>query len=97
MKLHCPIFIGNENTPLRLRNALFGIGHTFIPTPGKNAWSSNKIVYDSAIEALSPKSEKIGKSFKVVVFAMGCAGRAMAAKLWSTSPNALFFYFGSLL
>ncbi len=100
MKLHCPIFIGNTNTPLRLRNALFGSGYTFIPTPDKNAWSANKLIYESAMTALFSKHaglEGSKKPYKVVVFAMGCAGRAMAAKLWSTMPNAFFFDFGSLM
>lgn len=99
IKSHCPIFIGNINTPLSVRNALFGAGHQFIPTPPVNAWSTNKEVYTSALKALSDTtgSSSNVKPYKVVVFSMGCAGRAMAAKLWGTAPNAFFFDFGSLM
>lgn len=97
IKSHCPIFVGNRDTPEGVRNALFGVGHSHVPTPARDAWSASDSVHEMLIALLDKDSDTI--PYRVVVLAAGCSSRAFCARLWvsSPNPNLYIFDFGSLL
>jgi hypothetical protein len=98
LKALCPIFVGNEAVPLAVRDALFGQGHVFIPTPPRDAWGAEQRVRDALVPLLQRNAQLTQRPYRAVVFGMGCSGRAVAARVWAdTAPNAVFFDFGSLL
>jgi hypothetical protein len=96
LKSHCPIFVGNVDTPAEVRNALFGVGHVHIPTPAQNAWSAAAAVHDRLVSVTN--SSRVHR-YHVVVVAAGCSGRAIGTRLWleGHNPNLFIFDFGSLL
>ena len=97
LKLSCPVFVGNAQTPLFVRNAIFGAGHTFIPTPPKNAWTGYRNAVWQPLLARLGAEATAPRPFQVVVFAMGSPGRAIAAMLFRERLNTFSFDFGSLL
>lgn len=103
LKLSCPIFVGNSQTPLDVRNALFGVGHTYIPTPPKNSWAGFRITAWEPLMRRLGGPAKVGmagsstRPFQAVVFAMGPPGRVVAAMLFRERLNTFSFDIGSLI
>lgn len=94
LKQRCPIFVGNVETPLLVRNALFGAGHVHVRTPASQAWEAASRVHGELRKYVADASSHPPP---VIIFAAGCSGRAMAARLWTQNNNVYIFDFGSLL
>lgn len=91
LKSKKPIFVGNKEIKELLIEKLFG--SKFIKTPQRNSYSEIDKIESELCEAL----EKNKHEFKVVVVAMGCAGRILQKRILKKGYNVYLFDFGSLL
>lgn len=93
LRKHTPLFVGNESIPSHVLLSLFN-SEQWVPTPGKNAFSS---IYETGKSVVS-LLEKRDRHFDVVVTAMGCSGRVLAKRILQDSSRRVFVYdFGSLM
>ena len=90
LKAQNPIFVGNAELPQTLLQKLFG--YKIIGTPNSNSYSEIDQI-DNELSSLLKKEE----IFKVVVIAMGCAGRILQKRILKKGFNCYMFDFGSLL
>ena len=86
-----PVFVGNHKIKIDLLNKLFGDIH--IKTPSDNSYMEIDRIEDELIAVLKNSEDK----FKVVVVAMGCAGRILQKRILKKGFNVYLFDFGSLL
>jgi hypothetical protein len=91
LKLQNPIFVGNEKISLGLSKKLFG--NEIIKTPSRNSY----LEIDRIEKELCQLLDKYDNNFKVVVVAMGCAGRVLQKRILLKGYNVYLFDFGSLL
>lgn len=93
LKQNTKLFIGAKDVPSDIKENLFGHA-PHIKTPMANSFSVITEVEQQASDFLLDNQE-----FGVVVVAMGCSGRILSHRLFSTphGSNFFFFDFGSLL
>lgn len=92
LKSKTQIFIGNEESDLKVVSLLFGKNIAHIKTPVRNAYSEIDRIEREALDYIS----KI-ETFFVVCVAMGCSGRPLIKRLQNKKLNIFLFDFGSLL
>jgi len=88
----CFLFVGNQNIPLEMRELLFGTNCKYVSTPSVASYSEIDRIEKECIYAIGSDD-----SYKVIVTAMGCSGRALQKRLWNRYNNIFLFDFGSLL
>ena len=88
----CFLFVGNQNIPLDIRELLFGSECKYVPTPPVASYGEIARIEKDCIDAIGSDD-----SYKVIVIAMGCSGRALQKRLWHRYNNVFLFDFGSLL
>jgi hypothetical protein len=88
----CFLFVGNQNVPLEIRELLFGSECRYVRTPPVASYSEIDRIEEECIAAIGSDD-----SYKVIVIAMGCSGRALQKRLWHRYNNIFLFDFGSLL
>lgn len=87
-----PIFIGNENVPEELLQKLFG-KTVHIKTPEVNSYSEINRIEQETVDCLN----QFEGEYKVIVVAMGSAGKALEKRIYNRGFNVFLFDFGSLL
>lgn len=91
LKEYTPVFVGNEDIKESLIEKLFG--SEFIKTPNRNSYLEIDEIESQLCEVLNNNKEE----FKIVVVAMGCAGRVLQKRILKKGYNVYLFDFGSLL
>ena len=93
LKSWSPIFVGNEHTPARIVESLYG-NTVHVPTPKKESYLKIDEIQKSLLTHITERN----RQYDVVVIAMGCSGRALAKRLLANNRcNVFVFDFGSLL
>ncbi len=85
------LFIGNENIPASVINALFG-NPVCIKTPPSNSYDAIDRVYQEVQENLLD-----GNEFNTAIVCMGCSGRVLIKRILNSGANIFLFDFGSLM
>ncbi len=91
---NCCLLIGNQNIPEHIRTLLFGEQCIFIPTPTHQSYQSIDTIEK---ECLAHVAIMPTKTYKIIVTAMGCSGRALQKRLWMKLDDVFLFDFGSLM
>lgn len=91
-KSNCSMLIGNKDIPKKIRDLLFGTESIFVPTLPSQSYIQIDAIEKEVLEKL-PKND----DYKIIVTAMGCAGRVLQKRLWKNLDNVFLFDFGSLM
>jgi hypothetical protein len=89
---NCCLLVGNREIPQKIRELLFGENCQFVPTPPKRSYRDIDKIEAQCLEILSEHT-----AYKIVITAMGCAGRVLQKRLWYKVDNIFLFDFGSLM
>jgi len=89
---NCCLFIGNENIPAHMRELLFGPDCAFVPTPARQSYEEIDRIEQECLDKI-PKDHR----YKIIITAMGSAGKALQKRLWHKLDNVFLFDFGSLM
>ena len=91
-KSNCTVFIGNQNIPAHIRNALLGSQCKFIPIPPRNAYQHIDRIERECLAALSQTN-----GYQVVVMAAGPTGIILQKRLWKKLNDVFLFNLGSIV
>jgi len=86
------LLVGNKDIPAHIRTLLFGSSCAFVPTPSSRSYTQIDRIERECLAKIPNDG-----AYKVVIVAMGCAGRPLQKRLWRKIDNVFFFDFGSLM
>jgi len=89
---NCFMFVGNQKAPTDIIHLLLGKQCRIISTPTKHSYDHIDRIEQECLDTIPNDG-----NYRIIVTAMGCAGRALQKRLWKKLDNVFLFDFGSLI